>query len=301
VIGHQADNSDQATTAGESLVHEAPPDRADGLGEEGEADAQILPVVETRKVPASLELAVVFSADEEAVEYLPASAVAKIWKHAFRDEPAAVAQAESFPGSDYAGRVRALFLEEYREVKGLPIPNGYAFTVAGKPAPPNLMQRLVAFRLRKRKRIGNWFGTGAGKTLSAILASRVVSSRLTVVCCPNSVVEGWCREIRSIFPDSIVAAKTLTPDWTALPPGRARARGAAVPALHRYLVLNYEIFQQPDSFGRARALAEREPIDFVIIDEIHYAKQRAAEDMSRRRQVVAALTTYATGRNPRPP
>ncbi len=41
---------------------------------------------------------VVTSADEEAVEFLLASAIAKLWKHAYRDEAAAVAQAEAFVG-----------------------------------------------------------------------------------------------------------------------------------------------------------------------------------------------------------
>jgi hypothetical protein len=35
----------------------------------------------------------------------------------------------------------------------------------------------------------------------------------------------------------------------------------------------------------------------VIVDEIHYAKQRS-EDISQRRQLVAALTTLAAERNP---
>src|SRR5439155_9196878 len=61
---------------------------------------------------------------------------------------------------------------------------------------------------------------------------------------------------------------------------------------------NYEAFQQPDSAERVRGLVEREPIDFVIVDEIHYAKQRAVENISQRRQLVTALTTQAAQRNP---
>jgi hypothetical protein len=70
-----------------------------------EEDDLDLPVVQTREVLASLDHSVVSSADEEAVEFLIASAKAKIWKHVFRDEAAAVAQAQSYTGDSYAQKV----------------------------------------------------------------------------------------------------------------------------------------------------------------------------------------------------
>jgi hypothetical protein len=75
------------------------------------------------------------------------------------------------------------------------------------------MQQLAAVQVRDKKRVGNWSGTGAGKTLSAVLASRVINAHLTVICCPNSVVEGWEKAILDTFPDIVVAKKTFTPDW----------------------------------------------------------------------------------------
>jgi hypothetical protein len=267
----------------------------DDVAKEGE---QELPVVETKDILDSLRLYVVSSADEEAVEFLLASAVAKIWKHAYREEAAAVAQANAFSTDAYAEQVRSRFLDEYRQVKDLSLPHGYAFQVNGKPAPPNLMQRHFAVRVRDRKRVGNWSGTGAGKTLAAVLATRAVGSKLTIVCCPNSVVDGWRKVILDVFPDSVVITKTFEPDW-AVATGDATGFGVAAGGrLQRYLVLNYEAFQQPDSAERVRSLVEREPIDFVIVDEIHYAKQRAVENISQRRQLVTALTTLAAERNP---
>ena len=41
------------------------------------------------------------------------------------------------------------------------------------------MERLVAVRIRDNKRYGNWSGTGTGKTLSAVLVTRVVNANLT--------------------------------------------------------------------------------------------------------------------------
>jgi Hypothetical methyltransferase/Probable Zinc-ribbon domain/Type III restriction enzyme, res subunit len=288
---------DRIVGAGDSLAGDEFADRADALVE-GEGDPSLLPVVETKRVLASLEHAIVSTADTEAVEYLIASAVAKIWKHAFNHETMAIAQAEAFHGSDYAERVQTRFLDEYHQAKGLLIPEGYAFAVEGRLATPNLMQRLVAVRVRDHKRIGNWSGTGAGKTLSAVLASRTIASRLTVICCPNSVVVGWKRMIHEIFPDSVVATKTLHPRWSALGGGAAESHSAASSDGYRYLVLNYESLQQENSLEQVRALVEREPIDFIIIDEIHYTKQRAVENMSRRRQVAAALVAGAAERNP---
>jgi hypothetical protein len=273
-------------------------DRADAVveGVEDERTEQ-LPVVETKDVLTSLSLQVIGSADEEAVEFLIASGIAKIWKHAYRDEAAALAQAETFRGEGYAEEIPKRFLDEYRQVKDLAIPKGYAFRINGEPALPNLMQRHFAVRVQQRKRVGNWSGTGAGKTLAAVLATRVVGSKLTVICCPNSVVEGWRCAIRDIFLDSVVATKTFDPDWAAAAGDKIGFSGAAGHGAHRYLILNYEAFQQPDSAERVQSLAEREPIGFVIVDEIHYAKQRS-EDISQRRRLIAALTTLAAQRNP---
>ncbi len=182
-----------------------------------EEDDLDLPVVQTREVLASLDHSVVSSADEEAVQFLIASAKAKIWKHVFCDEAAAVAQAQSYTGDSYAQKVRSEFLDEYHRAKNLPIPTGYNFRINGKLTEPNLMQRLAAIQVRDKKRVGNWSGTGAGKTLSAVLASRVINAHLTVICCPNSVVDGWEKAILDIFPDSVVAKKTFTPDWAKAP------------------------------------------------------------------------------------
>ena len=245
-----------------------------------------LPVVETKDVLAALDSQVVTSADAEAVDFLTASATAKIWRDVFHDEEHALTQAKSFDGGEYAMQVRNDFLDEYHSAKGLEIPLGYAFTIEGNPVPPNLMQRLAAVRVRDNKRVGNWSGTGAGKTLSAVLASRVIGAQVTIICCPNSVVDGWRDAIIDIYLHSHVATKDFKPefddasDWP------------------KFLVFNYEAFQQPDSHVKVRELVERYSIDFVVVDEIHYSKQREADDMSRRRQMVTAMIQLAGEQNP---
>jgi len=247
-----------------------------------------LPVVETRDALAVLDSHFVVTADEEAVEFLKASATVKVWRHAFHDETRAVTQADAFTGDEYAMQVRDAFLKEYHAAKSLEIPPGYAFTVQGKPALPNLMQRRVAVRVRDHRRIGNWSGTGAGKTLSAVLASRVIGAQRTVICCPNAVVEGWgWRDaICHIYPHSQVATKDFRPEFDDTSNGP------------QYLIFHYEAFQQPDSHEKVRELVDRTKIDFVVVDEIHYSKQRKADDMSRRRQMVTEMIQLAAVQNP---
>jgi superfamily II DNA or RNA helicase len=377
----ETSSNDDIPNKGDVTSQDNLDDQIDETVEPSEEDDDLdLPVVQTREVLASLDLSVVSSADEEAVEFLIASAKAKIWKHVFRDESAAVAQAQSYTGDSYAEKVKSEFLDEYHRAKNLPIPTGYNFRINGKIAEPNLMQRLAAVQVRDKKRVGNWSGTGAGKTLSAVLASRVINAHLTVICCPNSVVEGWEKAILDIFPDSVVAKKTFTLDWKPNPPApfpareggerlllpspRRRGVGGEVnspakegeellpspcrreaggevnfpakegekllpspcrrgvggevnfPAkeeeellpspcrrgaggeVNHYLILNYEMFQQPNSANWVRTFINNQQIDFIVIDEIHYTKQRQVEDISKRKQLISALITAAAERNP---
>lgn len=242
-----------------------------------------MPLVKTQDALAALDSVLIASADAETVKFLLDSAKAKLWRHAYVDPKEAREQAEAFKGDTYSGLVRDKFLAEFDEADALQPPAGYAFRpFPDAPiTPPNLMQRRVAVSVRDERRYGNWSGMGAGKTLSAIVATRVVDAKLTVICCPNAVVENWEREIRQTFPASDVALKTWHPAWGST--------GAP-----RYLVLNYEHFQQPSSEAELVAFLDRNLIDFVVVDEIHYAKQRdAGVEMSKRKRLVQGLILEA--------
>jgi hypothetical protein len=58
------------------------------------------------------------------------------------------------------------------------------------------------------------------------------------------------------------------------------------------------MFQQPNSANWVRTLINNQQIDFIVIDEIHYTKQRQVEDISKRKQLISALITAAAERNP---
>jgi hypothetical protein len=244
-----------------------------------------MPLVKTQAALAALDSVLVANADAETVKFLLDSAKAKLWRHAYVDPKEARQQAAFFKGDVYSTLVRDRFLTEFDEAEGLQPPAGYSFRpLPGSPiTSPNLMQRRVAMSVRNERRFGNWSGMGAGKTLSAIVATRVVGATLTVICCPNAVVDNWANEITGAFPISDVAKKTWHPEWKDL-----------LETTPRYLVLNYEQFQQPSSESELVAFLDRHVVDFIVVDEIHYAKQReAGAEMSKRKRLVQGLTLEA--------
>ena len=227
------------------------------------------------------------SADAEAVEFLVASGVSKLWRRAYVPEYLAQVRYETEKKRDgtYSERVRSRFRAELDAAESLAIPAAYRFTIDDDSIAPNLMQRHVAALVKGKRRVGNWSGTGAGKTLSAVLASRVIRSAMTVIVCPNSVVTNWCHTIVNAFASCRVARKTLEPEWIG-------DRGP------QYLVLNYETLQQPDSEPKLAAFLKDNQVDMIVVDEIHYAKQRA-EEASQRRRLAEAMCSTALEANPR--
>lgn len=247
-----------------------------------------LPVVQTRDALAALDSPFVASADQETVKFLLDSAKAKLWRHAFKEPEVAERQAREFHGDVYSNLVRDRFLAEYDAAQNIKLPNGYAFrlTPGGEITPPNLMQRRVAVAVAQERRFGNWSGMGAGKTLSALVATRVVGADLTIICCPNAVVGTWEKEIQNAFPESLIERKTWEPDWKD-----------PLSSKPRYLLMNYEQFQQPDSEAKLVAFLDRNVVDFVVVDEIHFAKQRDEGAMSRRKRLVQGLILEAGKKN----
>jgi hypothetical protein len=186
-----------------------------------------------------LERSVVMS-DTETIEFLITKAVGRLWSRVLRSENLEkdLAELRSHNAATYGSRVRERFLDQFNGAKSLPIPEGYSFRKKGEPQLPNLMQRLIAYRVAVDKRVGNWSGTGAGKTLGAILASRALDAKLTVIVALNNAMldlkSGWAAEILNAFPNSHVIIKE-------------RGRLDLDPTNPNYLLLNYEAFQLQDS------------------------------------------------------
>jgi superfamily II DNA/RNA helicase len=231
------------------------------------------------------------SSDREAVEFLIAKAADKLWKRCFYDEEVAVNEAKKHKGNIHSESARDLFIEEYTRCKQLPIPEGYLFRdPTGQKRLPKLMQRLIAYRVLTKGRVLNLSGTGTGKTLSAILASRVIGARLTVITCPNAIVETWQSNILNAFPNSEVVTKPY--NWN--PVWRTDDRP-------RYVVVNHEMLQNRYEADIKRFI-HRNPYDLVVIDELHQVKQRVPnpESETQRRRLLTGLITDIPEDRPKP-
>lgn len=223
--------------------------------------------------------------DPEILDFMVRNRVALLWQQVIDGHPGFTIEGiRAFDGGDQSTRVKDLFLEEYRGAKELTVPPGIRFENKGGLFEPNLMQRLTAYRLLQEKRVGNWSGVGAGKTHAALLSAAVLGARLTVVCVANSTLLAWKNRIEQTIPGAEVIVK----------------KGALQSSASRptFLILNYESFQQHWSAEFVKDLTTRNKIDFIIIDEVQFAKQRYANRPSRRRTVVEDLVCEATARNP---
>ena len=223
--------------------------------------------------------------DKEAIEFLIVSKKEKLWRDVFKRGEVAVKEIRKASGNEYVKRAKDEFLFEYDHTSKLERPNNFnARMPDGKLITPNLMQFLTTTRLNYNSRIGNWSGTGAGKTLSAILASRLLNLKFTIVTCPNSVVSNWENNIRTSFQDSEILDKRNLPEKIN-------------PKKHTYLVLNYEYFQQPASSKYVKKLLSLGKIAFIVIDEVHYTKQREIDNVSKRKEMIKNLVVEAGTKN----
>jgi putative methyltransferase/type III restriction/modification enzyme restriction subunit/helicase-like protein/integrase-like protein len=220
--------------------------------------------------------------DEEAMQFYLDYSVDELWKCAFRNEDEAVKNVKETGknGNKYHDIVVETFLSDYEGSTKLQIPNDYSF-----PHPPTLMQRYVAYKVTSLPYLGNFSGTGAGKTLSAILASRTIDSKVTVIVCPNDVVDQWKRNILDTFPNSNVIT------------GKDGFSTQYSENQYQYAVLNYDKFSQEESPNLILNLA-KQMIDFVILDEIHFTKIRNEEEVSQRRRNLDGLMTGIRKLNP---
>ena len=207
--------------------------------------------------------------DEEAMQFYIDYSIDELWKSAFRDKEntALAVKREGKNANKYHDTVVDTFLSDYEGTQNIKIPKGYAF-----PYSPTLMQLYVAYKVKTNQYFGNFSGTGAGKTLSAVLASRVIDCKLTLIICPNDVVEQWKKSILEIFPDSNVTT------------GKEAFYAKYDENKYQYLVLNYDKFSQEESPNLILILAKQK-VDFVVLDEIHFVKKRDEESSQRRKNL----------------
>lgn len=252
-----------------------------------------LPEIKTKEILNNLDHieGVMNISDEETVEFLINKAVGRIWSYFLRTDQNidnAVNKIRGHIGLDYSRKVKDRFLSQFDGASNLQLPNGYDFKINGDYVEPNLMQKLIVYRLATDKRIGNWSGTGAGKTLGAILAAEYIQSKLTIIIGLNNTIlsetTGWAGEIKAAFPSSHVHIKE-------------RKNFKFKPSQSDYLLLNYESFQLAESKQFIDKILDNHKVDLVVLDEIHSAKTRD-KVLSKRRQLINYLLTEGEKRNP---
>ena len=217
----------------------------------------------------------------DVIEDLVNNRVAALWD-SYGHSPDIVHTLLENEGGHWYGEIRRRFHEQLEEVKDLPVPLGWSFSVGGRLVLPNAMQCLTAIRVRDGRRVMNLSAAGTGKTAAAILASRVTGAKLTVVVTNLSTVDGWKKEISCAFPDA--------PMFT-----NVEECARATDAENRYLLVNYDKFQ---GFSHAivTKIADQIP-DFLVLDEMHFVKQRS-NDPSQRRVAVGKMIELITAGNP---
>jgi len=229
------------------------------------------------------------SVDDEAMQFYVNYTLNQLWKRAFDNEKETIDDVKNSAnsGNRYHDLVVKTFLKDYQKTIDLPLPDGYSFRDpnTNELISPFLMQKYVAYKVKSEPSFGNFSGTGAGKTLSAIIGSRVMDSKLTLIVCPNDVVKHWRDNIKEVFPDSQVIS------------GKDVFDAKYDKDVNQYLVLNYDKLNQGDSVNQILKLT-KERIDFVILDEIHFSKITSDKNISIRRENLEGLLSYARKINP---
>ena len=225
-----------------------------------------------------LDKELIGTCDDEAVEFFIQYKLKKVWNEVINNKRE-VDEIKLLNGGKNSSRLRDLFLEEFTKVVNYSPPKGYAFKFK-----PNMMQKLTVQRVKDYKRYGNWSGTGAGKTISFIIASREIDSRLTVVICLNSTVSQLEKDILDVYPDSIV--------HSSFKKGQKFDRSK-----YNYLLLNYEKFQQGYTEEIFQDLNENNLIDFIVLDEVHNSKQRDKNESLRRGSLMRLIGRSAEMNN----
>jgi len=155
---------------------------------------------------------------------------------------------------------------------------------------PSLMQKLAVVQLKKNRVFANWCGTGAGKTNSALIASRETNSRVTVIICPNSVKQSWEDAIQAIYPNN-----TNVVNYNSIKDIIEYDRNK-----FNYIIINYDKFSLNNK-NQGKPMIDKllslNKIDFICIDEIQFVKANGAVE-SNRRECLKYFRLEAEKQNP---
>ena len=233
--------------------------------------------------------------DDEAIEVLITNKVRKLWDSIVNNVLTIDDICKEFEEcGKYSKIVFERFINEYKNVINYEVPIGFDYKIKknGKlvTVEPNLMQKLMVYRVKNHHWYGNWSGMGSGKTLSAIISSREVNSHLTIVVCVNSTKEQWRDDILNAFPES-------TGTHVEIADNNRYDEINFDMSKYNYLIIPYSRFSQINEEPRLKHIVDNK-VGFIIIDEVHKAKKRGEDtDESVRRERLVKLINWSREAN----
>ena len=168
--------------------------------------------------------------------------------------------------SEWLSYVIDKFFDEFAKVKKIKVDKDYQFKYK-----PNLMQKLMVYKMFENNVYLNLCGTGAGKTNAFLISTKAVGANRCVIICPNSVVDTWEKSIKAIYPNSNILKYQSNYDLKYITEDNL------------YVIVNYDKFssgQLATKYKMDKFIDAIKP-QFLCFDEIHNAKARN-EDASKR-------------------
>ena len=222
------------------------------------------------KIYDEMDIFPTVNVDDEAKDFIYRFFINRLWVNCFETKGSKELQNEieiSKKQINDKNEVRRIiartFLEEYEGATNLPIPPLKALDKkTGKPIKPWLSQLLTAYKITQEKHFANFSGTGAGKTLSAVIASKAINAKMTVIICPNALIENgqWENEAEACFDGN----HTIT-GYNAFLEKYDKNKS-------KFLIINWDKLNQKDKSDKLVKTLAKQKIDLVVIDEIHFAK-----------------------------
>lgn len=179
--------------------------------------------------------------------------------------------------------IRDMFFDEYNKVNSFIVDENCKF-----PYKPNLMQKLMVYKMKENNYYGNWSDAGAGKSFSRELTSRAIDSHVSLYIVPNAVKDTTKKSILEAYPNdsNIVFIENIN-DIVKLDETK-----------YNYMIINYDKFQQEHTMDWINKLVETNKIDFICLDEIQNVKVRNINDVSIRNTMIRTLIENVKHINP---
>jgi len=190
--------------------------------------------------------------------------------------------------NEFRDDVLEKFWKEYNEV----ITFNYAKEFYKFKFPPKLIQLYGAYRMKRESGFFNMASTGDYKTGQAIISAVSSNSMNCLAIVPATIVDQWIRNIRLFYPHCQITSGKEIPESFFIKNGRFHTNFHVISyglwqtkKTAKYLLEQFSgkavIFQQVSKVLKSGKEKSKEihssipkTIDFVILDEAHFVKQR---------------------------